>query len=104
MNQDLLRVNILSIVVAGLLILLTGVILYIFRDQVVDKVRYFLPLPPLGVASYIFVFNMFRHYDGKLPEGSWIALKEVVVGTAVAAAAFGVFTFLLVFTINFLKR
>jgi hypothetical protein len=104
MNEDVLKVNMLSIAVAGFLILLTGVILYIFRDQVYDNVRYFMPLPPIGVAAYIFVFNMYRHYDGTLSGGSWGAAKEILISTAIAAAAFGVFTFLLVFIIDILKR
>jgi hypothetical protein len=104
MNQDILKVNMLSIAVAGLLILLTGVILYIFRDQVYENVRYFMPLPPIAVAAYIFVFNMYRHYDGTLPGGTWSALKEVLFSTAIAAAAFGVFTFLLILIIDYVKR
>lgn len=104
MNQDVLKVNMLSIAVAGLLIMLTGVILYIFRDQIYDNVRFFMPLPPIGVAAYIFVFNMYRHYDGTIPGGTWSAMKEVILSTAIAAVAFGVFTLLLVVIIDFIKR
>jgi hypothetical protein len=104
MNQDILKVNMLSIAVAGFLILLTGVILYIFRDQISDNVRFFLPLPPLGVAAYIFVFNMYRHYDGALPNGPLSTAKEIVYSTAIAAIAFGVFTALLVIIIDYIKR
>ena len=104
MNQEVLKVNMLAIAIAGLLILLTGVILYIFRDQVYDNVRFFMPLPPIGVAAYIFVFNMYGHYNGTLSGGAWGAAKEIIYGTAIAAAAFGVFTLLLVVIIDFIKR
>jgi hypothetical protein len=104
MNQDILKVNMLSIAVAGFLILLTGVILYIFRDQVYDHVRFFMPLPPIGVAAYIFVFNMYRHYDGTLPNGPGSAAKEIIYATAISAIAFGVFTTLLVVIINYFKK
>lgn len=104
MNEDVLKVNMLAIAVAGFLILLTGVVLYFFRDQVYENVRFFMPLPPIGVAAYIFVFNMYRHYDGTLPGGALNGAKEVLISTAVAAAAFGVFTLLLVVLIDYIKR
>jgi hypothetical protein len=104
MEQDVLRTNMLAIAVAGLLMLLTGVLLYIFRDSISDNVRFFLPIPPLGVASYIFVFNMYRFYNGNLPEGNWATAKEILYSTAIAGLAFGLFTFLLIFIIDAIKR
>ena len=104
MNPEVLKTNMLSIAVAGLLILLTGIILYLFRDQVSDNVRFFMPIPPLGVAAYIFVFNMYAHYEGKLPAGSWLAVKEILLSTAIAALSFGVFALLIMMIIDFLKK
>ena len=46
MNPDVLKTNMLSIAVAGLLIMLTGIALYLFRDEVSDNVRFFMPIPP----------------------------------------------------------
>jgi hypothetical protein len=104
MNPEVLKTNMLSIAVAGLLILLTGIVLYLFRDQVSDNVRYFMPIPPLAVAAYIFVFNMYNHYDGYLPEGTWAAAKEILYSTAIAAVSFGVFVFLIMVIISLIKR
>lgn len=104
MNTEVLKINMLAIAIAGLLILLTGITLYIFREQIAGNVRYFLPVPPLGVAAYIFVFNMYNHYDGHLPEGNWIAAKEIIYGTVIAATSFGLFTLLIMGLITFLKR
>ena len=104
MNQELLKINILSIAVAGFLILLTGVVLYFFRDYVSDNVRFFMPLPPLAVAAYIFVFNMYRHYGGALPSEIWGTVKEILYSTAIATIAFGVFTILLIVIIDYVKR
>lgn len=104
MNPEVLKTNMLSIAVAGLLIMLTGIALYIFRDQVSDNVRFFMPIPPLGVAAYIFVFNMYSHYDGRLPEGSWVAVKEIVYSTAIAGLSFGIFALLILLIINFIRR
>jgi hypothetical protein len=104
MNPDVLKTNILSIVAAGLLIMLTGIVLYFFRDEVSENVRFFMPIPPLVVAAYIFVFNMYSHYDGYLPDGYWAAAKEILISTAIAAISFGVFTFLIMIIVHFTKR
>ena len=104
MNPELLKTNILSIAVAGLLILLTGIVLYLFREQIAGNVRFFMPIPPLAVAAYIFVFNMYNHYDGRLPEGEWVAAKEILYSTAIAALSFGVFAILILSIILISKR
>ena len=104
MEQDVLRTNLLAIVGAGFLIMLTGSALYIFRVHVADNSRFVMPIPALGVASYIFIFNMFRHYNGDVPDTLLTALKEVAYATAVAALAFGLFTSLLVVIITLIKR
>ena len=94
----------LSISIAGLLILLTGIALYIFMDQISHNIRYFLPIPPLGVAAYVFVFNMYRYYDGQPPEGIWVATREIIYSTVIAAISFGVFTSLIFIIISIIKR
>lgn len=104
MNPEVLKINTLSIVVAGFLILLTGITLYLFREQISDNIRFFMPIPPLAVASYIFVFNMFNHYGGHLPEGNWAAAKEILYSTIIAAVSFGVFAVVITVAINFIKR
>lgn len=104
MDPDVLRTNMLAIVAAGLLILLTGIALYLFRDQISDNVRFFMPIPPLGVAAYIFVFNMYSHYDGNLPQGTWVAAREILFSTAIAAVSFGFFALMILVIIGLIKR
>ena len=104
MNPELLKTNTLSIAAAGLLTVLTGIVLYLLRDELSDNVRFFLPIPPVAVAAYIFVFNMYNHYDGQLPSGRWTAAREVILSTAITAIAFGIFTLLIIGAINFVKR
>lgn len=104
MNPDVLKTNILAIVAAGLLMLLTGIVLYVFRERVAENVRFFMPIPPLVVASYIFVFNLYNFYDGNLPQGSWITVKEVLLSTAIAAISFGFFSLLIIVIVDFAKR
>lgn len=94
----------LAIAAAGLLMLLIGSLLYLFREQISDNVRFFMPIPPLAVAAYIFVFNMYSHYGGYLPDGTWAAAKEILYSTAIAAISFGVFAFFILGIISLVKR
>jgi len=99
----MLRINILTIAGTGLLMLLAGVLLFVLQDSIGQYRRFFLAVPPLGVAAYVFVFNVFQHYNGQLPERPWQTLTEVLAGTAIAAGVFFVFSVLLVVAINQLK-
>ena len=104
MEYDVIKTNLLAIAAAGLLILLTGLFLYLIRDHISENTRYFMPIPPLGVAAYIFAFNMFRHYNGKMPPTAAMAAREIALSTAVAAIVFGIFVSLLVLIIGIINR
>jgi hypothetical protein len=104
LRDQTLETNILSIAGAGLLILITGVFFFIFKGPISKNIRYFLPIPPLAVAAYIFVFNMFVHYDGVLPENTWNVAKEVIYSTVISSVTFCIFTVLLVILISFIRR
>ena len=99
----MLKINILAIAGTGLMMVLTGLLLLAFADSFGQYRRFFLPIPPLGVAAYVFVFNVFQHYDGALPARRFATVVEVMSGTAVAAAVFFVFSMLVIATINQLK-
>lgn len=104
MEQDVLKTNLLSIVVAGLLILLAGTFLYLIRGNLSANYRFFMPLPPLAVAAYIYVFNMFGYYSGDLPDGLWSTVKEILLSVTVTAVSFSIFVTLLIIIIGYLKR
>jgi len=104
MEYDVIKTNLLAIATAGFLILSTGIFLYLIRDQFSENTRFFMPIPPLGVAAYIFAFNMFQHYNGKMPQPAWLAVREILLSTAVAAIVFGVFSALLVIIIGMINR
>ncbi len=91
MQEEMLKVNILSIIAAGFMMVLTGLLLYIFKDVVSRNVRFFLPIPPLGVAAYVFVFNMFAYYSGNLPGGVWETIRELTVSAVISGVVFCVF-------------
>ena len=99
----MLKINILAIAGTGLVMLVTGLLLFAFADSVSQYRRFFLPIPPLGVAAYVFVFNLFQHYEGGLPARRFGTALELVSGAAVAAAVFLVFSAVLIVAINQLK-
>ncbi len=103
MEKELLKVNILAIAIAGFLMLLLGSSLYLFRDAVMKNIRFFLPVPPLGVAAYVFVFNLFKYYNCDLPEQRSDILMEILYSTAIATLIFAAFTTLLIIIIYYLK-
>ena len=103
MEKELLKINILSIAGIGLLLLVTGLLLYLFKDAVAQYIRFLLPLPPLAVAAYVFVLNVFKNYNGTLPDTP-LVIREVLSGTALAAVIFGVFSLLLIVIIHFAQR
>jgi hypothetical protein len=104
MEDDLLKLNMLTIAASGLMMLLSGLLLYLFRDTVSNNLRFFLPIPPIGVAAYIFVFNMFRHYDGHLPENITGTVREVITSSLFALAVFAVFVVLNISITYLLKK
>lgn len=103
MSDDMLKVNILTISVAGLLMLLTGLCLYLLRGLVSENIRFFLPIPPIGVAAYIFVFNLFQYYDGNLPANHWDTVRELTASAVICGIVFCAFIAANVLITNFLK-
>jgi hypothetical protein len=87
METEILKINILSIAVSGLLILVSGILLFCFRAHIAGSIRFFLPIPPIGVAAYIFIFNMFKHFDGAAP-GRATMLFELMTATVIASLSF----------------
>ena len=86
MESEVLKTNLLAIAVSGFLTMLAGIILYIFRGSIAANIRYLLQIPPLGVAAYIFAFNLFRYYNGNLPDNLALTVKEIIYSTLVSAA------------------
>ena len=104
MEKEILKINLLTIAASGFMMLLGGIILYCFKERVSPLLRYFLPLAPLGVASYVFVFNFFKHYNGELPDKWDLVIKEILYSTLISALLFGVFTASLIALIHFFKK
>ena len=67
------------------------------------NIRFFLPIPPLGVAAYVFVFNMFSYYQGHLPSNVWDTIGELFFSALVSGVVFITFIAANVFITNLLK-
>ena len=103
MENELLKINIMSIAVSGLLMLAAGIILYLFKDYLsCGNIRFVLPLHPIAVAAYIFALNMFKHYQCCVP-GKSILVSEIIIATITSTFFFFVFTIVLIFLIALLK-
>ena len=104
MQEDSILTNILSIAGAGLLILLTGLSFLAFRDFISNHIRYFLPIPPIGVAAYIYVFNLYQHKNGDLSHQIYETIKEILISIGIISFSFAVFVVLLILFIGNMRK
>ena len=104
MKEDSIIINILSIAGAGLLLLLTGIVFLIFRDYISKHIRFFLPIPPVGVAAYIYVYNLYLHNGGRIAGNLSSTAKEVFLSVIIVSLSFAVFVVLLIIFINFFRN
>lgn len=101
MNSAVLKTTILSVIFMGLVILLAGLALLFWRNQIAPYMRYLLPIPPIGVAAYVFVYNMFSKYGGARPGPFSQVIREIALASAISSAVFFVFTLILIVTVFF---
>lgn len=72
---------------------------YLFRGMLTNgAIRYFLPIPPIAVAAYIFVFNMFKYQSNYSPAKLNIAV-EMLIATLVSGLFFFIFIAVLILVI-----
>ncbi len=100
----MLKINLLAIAGFGILVAIVGIVLYLFRNDLAETIRFLLPIPPLSIAAYVFVLNVFRQYGGKMPENGIDVARELLIGTAVSALIFGLFSFGLMFFLEYSRR
>jgi hypothetical protein len=104
MEEDPTLTNILSITGAGLLIFISGLIFLIFRDFAARNIRYFLPLPPIAVAAYIYVFNLYQQNNGDLSSNLSNLTREIILSVGIISISFAAFTGLLILFINLFRK
>ena len=104
MEEDPVVINILSIAGAGLIILITGIVFLIFKDYIDKHIQFFLPIPPIAVAAYIFVYNMYQQEPSQISGNLSVLLKEVLMSVGIMAVSFAVFTVILIFFIDVFRK
>jgi hypothetical protein len=87
----------------GVVILLSGISLLFYKHRIASYMRYLLPIPPIGVASYVFVYNMFATYNGQRPGTVLDTLIEIGIASGVSFIFFSVFTVIQVFLVDLTK-
>lgn len=102
MSEELLKINLLTILFAGGLLACIGLGLYLGRDFVAPYMRYILPIPPLAVAAYVFTFNYFK--DVPQPTKLETIIREVSSATLVANAAFFCLSLVLILLISLIRQ
>ncbi len=103
-EETILKTNILSIIASGLVMALMGMVLYYFREAAAPHMWYLLTIPPVCVAAYIYVFNMYRKFNGKPPQPHTSLLFDLFTATLTAAGIFLAFSTLLIIIISFLNQ
>jgi len=104
MEEDSVVINILSIAGAGLLILITGIIFLIFKDYISKHIQFFLPIPPIAVAAYIFVYNMYQQNTIELSGKFSLFFRDVLMSTGIVSVSFAVFVVLLTLFIDVCRK
>ena len=104
MQDNSTLTNILAITGAGLLLLITGITFLIFRDFIAKHIRFFLPIPPISVAAYIYVFNLYQHFNGNLPNRIPVIIKEILLSVGMISVSFAAFVVLSVMFISLTRK
>jgi len=102
MSEELLKTNLLTMLIAGGLLAFIGLGLYLGRDFVAPYMRYILPIPPLAVAAYVFAFNYFKDVNQSTKFETII--REVSNATLVANATFFCLSLVLILLISFIRQ
>ena len=102
MSEELLKTNLLTMLIAGGLLAFIGLGLYLGRDFIAPYIRYILPIPPLAVAAYVFAFNYFKDVNQSTKFETII--REVSNATLVANATFFCLSLVLILLISFIRQ
>lgn len=89
MTSEELKLQLAVIAASGLILALAGALLIAVSEQLTPTaVRYLLPLPPIGVAAYVFVFSLLRDRGGEAP-GLLESLTQLGQASLLCAGFFG---------------
>ncbi len=66
-------------------------ILLVFFERIQPMTLYLLPLPPIGVAAYVFAFSLLKKYGESSPPTLHQLVLETCLATLVSGGAFLLF-------------
>lgn len=104
LRDEIVILNILTIILSGLALVIAGVAMLLFREQIMPYFKYLLPIPPISVGVYVFVFNLFKDGGGKEGAAWHLVLLEVVKASLVASFSFFIIAFFMALVIKVLMR
>lgn len=87
----------LLIAMMGLALIIVGGVLYFLTDRIADRGYLLLPLPPIAVASYVYVSHWLASNDPSQLRGAELLGKfgQVLVQTVVGGVCFVAITLLM---------
>ena len=90
--------KILLITAAGAAMFIVGMALFAFTEHVEPYLRFFLPLPPLSVAAYIYILNKptITRSDPTVPGKRQALVMDVLTETVVGTLVFVVLSLLII--------
>ncbi len=92
----MIKLNIILIGSAGFIMFLIAAVMLNFAEQLSGSMRYWLTVPPLGVAAYVYVVNLLKVHasdgQGIVPSA---LMGDVLMATAIAATIFLLFAALM---------
>ena len=97
MVLDEFKTTVLLIAMMGLAMFVVGIVLYAFAEKISAFGYLLLPLPPIAVASYIYLNNWLVDNDVSSLKGTALVHKlwEVLIQTLVGGVLFIATTFLI---------
>jgi len=92
-----MKMKMLVIAIMGLSMFTVGMAFYLLADRMSGQGHLLAPLPPISVAAYIFVLDLFERTDPGALRGVAVlkTLKEVLLQCLVGGVCFIVVTFLM---------
>ncbi|MBT4089345.1 MAG: hypothetical protein HN580_15360 [Deltaproteobacteria bacterium] len=87
-SETLVKTLILTISFMGIAIFISGMIAIFYREAIGPYVHLILPIPPTGVAAYVFVFNLFQKFEDGVTSNLGTVMIEVTRATVISAVVF----------------
>ena len=88
--MELTKLNMIIIAMTGMMMAVFGFLLLFAVDRsfLEENMRFFLPIPPLGVAAYVYAFNFCKKAMAMGDISGSMMLKDTFVSIAYASVIF----------------